>query len=189
MSQRMKSERNKFAVSPYRLLSKHSFGNNVTSTEATIVTESKSNTKSNVTTVIKSVKLDDAFVQRYEAEIAAPNKMEEYNSIALKHKQQLFQESTQLHRSFNSKQKQLQSMESNVEDIHVMLNKFLTIIESQSEQLVDIHDVSKEATASVVSVNKELNVTIERNQSYQYNMVMLIVILSFLLLILDYITP
>ena len=133
----------------------------------------------------KSTVLDLDFVSRYEAEIASPQRIKEYANIATQHKESLLKETTVLRSQFDSQLTVAEGMEHNIEGV----SEFLQIIETQTDQILDIRDVSKEATSSVTKTSDELDLTITRNQSYQTNMVVMIVGLAFLLLVLDFITP
>jgi len=137
----------------------------------------------------KSTVLDLDFVSRYEAEIASPQRIKEYANIATQHKESLLKETTVLRSQFDSQLTVAEGMEHNIEGVSSMLSEFLQIIETQTDQILDIRDVSKEATSSVTKTSDELDLTITRNQSYQTNMVVMIVGLAFLLLVLDFITP
>lgn len=164
----------------------------ITATSTATATDSGSvlkETKQGTTKRSSSTVLDSDFVSRYEVEIASPKRLQEYNNIATKHKESLLRETTILRSQFDSQLTVAHGMESNIESISSMLSEFLHIIESQSDQILDIRDVSKEATISVTKASDELELTISRNQSYQINMVILIVGLALLLLVLDFITP
>lgn len=137
----------------------------------------------------KSTVLDSDFVSRYEAEIASPKRIREYSDIASKHKESLLKETALLRTQFDSQLTVTEGMEHSIEAVSSMLSEFLQIIESQSDKILDIRDVSKEATESVTKASEELETTITRTQSFQVNMVILIVGLALLLLVLDYITP
>jgi hypothetical protein len=70
-----------------------------------------------------------------------------------------------------------------------MMAEFAQLVESQSEGVEDIHTAGKEATRQVTSTALELQLTLDRSRSHEWSMTIFILLLSFLLLALDAITP
>lgn len=112
-----------------------------------------------------------SFADRYEAEIAPPSRMQEYQTLANKHKAELLKETTSLKTQFSSQMEETRAMESNVESISHMLTEFIHIVDSQSNAVVDIYEMAKDATENVKKTDLELETTIGRTESYQQSMV------------------
>jgi hypothetical protein len=148
-----------------------------------VETESKSPSGSNK----KSVQ--DTFAERYEGEIAAPAKMKEYEAFAQKHRAALLAESKQLSHKYSEDLMDAYKMEETVTGVFTMLNEFVAVLQTQEELVRDVHGTSKAATAHVDDTDKELVLTLERSQSYQYSTVGLIIVLALFLLLLDSLTP
>jgi hypothetical protein len=70
-----------------------------------------------------------------------------------------------------------------------LVAEFASLLDGQSGIVEDIGETAREVTQSVQSADDELLLTIERTQSQQWNMVILLFTLSFLLLTLHVITP
>ena len=115
--------------------------------------------------------------------------MREYESIAKQQKDLLLKESKSLQQKFSQDLLDSQNLEHTVMNLSSMIMEFTTMIESQSEVVQVVHEVTKDSTQSVQLTDTELLLTLERNQSYHWNMVILIVSLGCLLLVLHFVTP
>ena len=134
-------------------------------------------------------KVDASFAQRFIDEIAPPSKMKEYEQVARKQKDILMKESQSLQKKFSDEIQQSQQLESTVMSISSLIADFTTMIESQSEVIGSVEEAAKDATTAVKATDEELLLTLERSQSYQWNMIFLIFALGCLLLLLHFITP
>ena len=65
----------------------------------------------------------------------------------------------------------------------------MRILQSQSSKVDDMYESGQAANELVKQTEKEMQLTIDRSQSYQWNMVILSVTLAVMLLVLDWITP
>lgn len=133
--------------------------------------------------------LTQSFVDRYESEIAPPKKIIEYKSVALKHKENLLKESKNLHKKYSQDLLDANKIENNVTKISNLLFEFVSILQSQREQVDDVNNAGKTTIDYVKDTDNELMLTIERSESHQKAMMMLTVGLALLLLLLDFITP
>ena len=131
----------------------------------------------------------DGFSDRYESELGPPKKLKEYQRFVAKHKDALLVENKQLKAKFSEDLIAAESIEGKVADISGMLSEFGRLLQSQSESVQDMHGTSKEATEHVQQTDDELLTTIERSKSYQRNIFVAIVVLAFILLLLDFMTP
>ena len=129
------------------------------------------------------------FAQRFVDEIAPANKMREYENIAFVQKNSLLKESAILQQRYSENVLESQKMERSVLGISSMITEFLSMLEEQSEQIEDMNETSKEATKSVRGTDAELKLTIQRSESHQWNMVILINGLAIMLLLLHFLTP
>jgi hypothetical protein len=164
------SSTNSNEVSPTIRTSLHAF-----------LTSSKSNSTAD--------KTPSNFAERFHDEIAPRKKMEEYNQLAQSHKDKLLKESKLLHKKYNEEITQAYHMEHTVGHISALVLEFSRMIESQSEVVQTVEIVTKDVTKSVESTDEELIRTLERSQSHSWNMMILMVVLSFLLLLLHILTP
>eukprot|EP01036_Dinobryon_divergens_P026396 gene26394-35039_t len=130
-----------------------------------------------------------SFAQRFVDEVAPPSKMREYRDIALRRRRALLQESELMHARFGLEFQEAQRMERTVSGISGMIGEFAALIEAQSELVDGIDSVSKEATSRVRQTDAELQLTLERSQSHQLSMTALLLLLSFALLLLDFLSP
>lgn len=80
-------------------------------------------------------------------------------------------------------------MEQSVNGITGMMTEFMTLLESQSDTLVDIGDSSKLVVNSVKQAEAELTLTLSRTQHHQWSMIALVIALTLMLLLLDALTP
>lgn len=145
--------------------------------DATVVSSNRGNNNQNT------------FAQRYIDEIASQSKLTEYESVARKQKESLLKEARILKVRFSEEIRESQKMERTVGNISSMINEFSQLIEAQSGLVGTIAEVSQDTTASVKSTDAELLLTLERSQSQQYSMIFFILGMSFLLLLLDFLTP
>ena len=132
---------------------------------------------------------DELFAQRYIDEIAPPSKMKEYQAIADQQRSALMKETKNLQARFSEDMLLSLKLEQTVMGISQMVTEFATLLESQSPMVEDIGEVAKDVKASMKSADEELLVTLERTQSQNWNMIILVLTLSVLLLILHVVTP
>lgn len=133
--------------------------------------------------------VDVSFAQRYADEIAPPAKMKEYENIAQKQRHLLFKETQSLQKRFSQDFEESVRLEQTVLGISSLVAEFASLLDGQSGIVEDIGETAREVTQSVQSADDELLLTIERTQSQQWNMVILLFTLSLLLLTLHVITP
>ena len=209
----MQKQRQKYSKKSFRLLSlsnndnnpiqiQNSLNNNQKKETITIKSTNdnfeNNNTKNNEKSLDPTMRsnnnnkmkeISKSFAERYTSEIAPPMKMKEYEAIAIKHKKALLNETKILHEKYSEDRKLAYNMEQTVAGVSGMLDEFVNILQSQSGSIQDINLTSKQATQNVRQTGDQLLLTIERSQSHQRNMVILIICLGILLLILDYISP
>eukprot|EP01040_Poterioochromonas_malhamensis_P012997 gene12997-14250_t len=121
-----------------------------------------------------SNQLENSFAQRYIDEIATKQKMKEYQSIATKEKENLLKEAKLLHHKYNVEVIQSQQIENTVMNISSLVGEFATLIQSQTEIVENIGDATDEVTKSIKKADDELLSTVERTQSQQWNMMIVI---------------
>ncbi len=136
-----------------------------------------------------SNQLENSFAQRYIDEIATKQKMKEYQSIATKEKENLLKEAKLLHHKYNVEVIQSQQIENTVMNISSLVGEFATLIQSQTEIVENIGDATDEVTKSIKKADDELLSTVERTQSQQWNMMIVISIFTTLLLLLHILSP
>lgn len=122
-------------------------------------------------------------------EIAPQSKMNEYKSIAAKHKASLLKEAKVLQTRFNDDVEESIRMEQEVNNISKLLAQFVVMLDSQSEIVMDVNEFSKQSTRTVKETGEQLQLTLDRTQSHQWSMVLLILGFAVLLLALDFLTP
>ena len=66
------------------------------------------------------------------------------------------------------------------------MNEFVNMLKIQSEQIQDVNTDAEIVKDHVEDADRELILTIQRSKSYQRNMIILVLGLSFLLLFLDW---
>eukprot|EP00600_Ochromonadales_sp_CCMP1393_P004357 CAMPEP_0174991832 /NCGR_PEP_ID=MMETSP0004_2-20121128/22146_1 /TAXON_ID=420556 /ORGANISM="Ochromonas sp., Strain CCMP1393" /LENGTH=288 /DNA_ID=CAMNT_0016245695 /DNA_START=179 /DNA_END=1048 /DNA_ORIENTATION=- len=152
---------------------------------ATTSSSSSSNTRTPTSNTTSS---GESFAQRYIDEIAPISKLKEYTDVATKHKEALLREAKILKVQFSDDMQQSQRMERTVSNISSLVGEFVHMLEQQSEVVETVCEVSVDATEAVKATDVELQLTIDRSQSHQWNMVGFIVGMAFLLLLLDYLS-
>jgi Fe2+ transport system protein B len=148
-----------------------------------------SSSKKPSTKITLDEKLENSFAQRYIDEIASKTKMKEYQTIAVKEKENLLKEAKLLHHKYNTEVIQSQQIENTVMNISSLVGEFATLIQSQSHIVETIGETTEDVSKNVKSTDDELLTTIERSQSHSWNMIVLILFFSFLLFLLHFITP
>ena len=180
--QLIQKERAKYSLNPFRLISSNTLQiqkiNKLECPKIPIKLEK-----------ILAIKDKHLISKRYEDEIAPPNKMKEYQEISTKYKSLLFSEAIDLQNQYSNDVKIIYEVENAVERISSMLSEFVQIVYSQSSQVEDVYEASSVATDFVKESNRQLQLTIERSKSSQWNMIILSFSLAVLLLLLDYFTP
>ncbi len=74
-------------------------------------------------------------------------------------------------------------------NISSLVGEFATLIQSQTEIVENIGDATDEVTKSIKKADDELLSTVERTQSQQWNMMIVISIFTTLLLLLHILSP
>lgn len=128
-------------------------------------------------------------VERYSSEVATVSKLKEYDDVARKQKETLLKENQSLKVKFSQEVLEARQLEKTIVTVSHMISEFIQILHSQSESVQDIHGAGKDATAHVNQVNDELMLTIQRTQSHSSTMILIILSLTVMLIILDYLTP
>ena len=149
----------------------------------------KENNSTTTTGTITTNQQENTFAQRYIDEIASHTKLKEYNSIALKQKDELLKETKILKVKYSEDIQESQKMERTVSNISSLIHEFVQLIDSQSEIVNVIGEVSQDTTESVKNTDKELILTLERSSSHQWSMISFILIMAILLLVLDFLSP
>ena len=147
------------------------------------------NNEDHITTITTTNQQENTFAQRYIDEIASHTKLKEYNSIALKQKDELLKETKILKVKYSEDIQESQKMERTVSNISSLIHEFVQLIDSQSEIVNVIGEVSQDTTESVKNTDKELILTLERSSSHQWSMISFILIMAILLLVLDFLSP
>lgn len=178
----MQNERRKYSHSPFKLLS-HSRYKKGKSRDLSPRIVSKSSSP------LQTAGISQDVSSRYKDEIAPPTKMKEYDTVACKYKQLLVQEAKSLQLQYIDDIKQVREVEESVERIANMLSEFVQILHSQTDQVEEIYDSTDATNEFVKKSNNELQSTINRSKSHQWNMIFLVCTLALLLLILDFLTP
>ena len=208
MSQRMQKEREKYSLNPLALLtaadtlatapsssSLSARGGRGQETEFVSVFNKLDTAKAASAAIATAgasgaaAPLTQSFVDRYEAEIAPPVRLKEYQAIARKHKEVLLRESKDLQSQYSEDLKEAHKMETTVGHISRLLTEFVQILQAQRDSVDEVHTAGKQATDLVKDTDHELQLTIERSESHSRTMTLLAVGLAFLLLLLDYVTP
>jgi len=133
--------------------------------------------------------LDSDFAVRYEGQIAPASQLQEYENIAIKHKKALLSEAKIMNVKYSEELQQVKKIENTVNNVGNLMTEFANVLSSQSEQLANVNEESKAATAHVQSSSDELQLTIDRTENHSKNIVYMSVGLALVLLLLDFITP
>jgi t-SNARE complex subunit (syntaxin) len=115
--------------------------------------------------------------------------MREYEAVAVKQKEVLVKEAKLLKVRYSEDIQESQRMERTMNNIISMISEFAQLIEGQTTNVQNIGEVSLDTTASVKSADAELLLALERSQSHQWSMIGFILGMSFLLIVLDFVTP
>jgi t-SNARE complex subunit (syntaxin) len=137
----------------------------------------------------ENVKLPSSFADRYSDEIASTSKIKQYQLFGSKFKTELLKEAKELQHQHKQELQEAEKIERIVTNVSDMITEFVYLLQSQTDSVDNIHDAAVYATEYVKDADVELQKTIDRSKSHSRNMVVLIIVLSFLLLILDYFTP
>lgn len=172
----MQKERRKYNQNPYRL---HSLIKSASKPARQTLSIQSSRPRE------RSSKASD----RYQGEIAPPSKMKEYQSVADKYKNSLSQENRYMQQQYSEDLKEVKKVEAAVEQIASMMSEFVRVIHLQSDQVEDVYETSEQSVEFVQRSNTQLQATIDRSKSYQWNMILLSFTLAVMLLILDAMTP
>ena len=133
--------------------------------------------------------LPQSFVERYESEIAPPKVLKEYELLGAKHKKTLLKESKVLQIQYSEELLETTKMEKTVIKISNLLLDFVNILQSQKGLVDEINDSGRNTIDFVQDADDELILTLRRSESHQQSMVTLYLGLSFILLLLDFMTP
>ena len=133
--------------------------------------------------------LPQSFVERYESEIAPPKVLKEYELLGAKHKKTLLKESKVLQIQYSEELLETTKMEKTVIKISNLLLDFVNILQSQKGLVDEINNSGRDTIDFVQDADNELVLTLQRSESHQQSMVTLYLGLSFILLLLDFMTP
>lgn len=173
--QDLKSEREIYAIHPFRL---HSGA----SDPAPLPAETKA--------IKKKSTLAVNFVDRYTSEILVkPSQEKKLAEIAKSHKAKFMKESQYLSQRFSQELEETEKMEQNVIKVTELIGRFAQILSVQSEQVEEMHDSTAVTTTFVKETEAELMVTVQRTETGQQYMSIVIVVLAFVLLFLDFVSP
>eukprot|EP01038_Epipyxis_sp_PR26KG_P009734 gene9734-13100_t len=190
---KMQKEYKKSSISPFRLLSNKYSNDQLALSKSLLENDdnyaNNNNNNNNQPIIITTAVSNNHFARRYLDEIAPSGKMNEYDQIAVKHKDILLKESRMLHNKFSEDIQQSHKLEETVTSISGLIVEFVSMIESQSAIVTDIGDHTKEVTKMVEDADSELILTLERSQAHSQSMIILISGLAIVLLLLDYLTP
>ena len=137
----------------------------------------------------KTRMLGNRLGDRYSAEVASVSKMKEYEMVATRQKEVLFNENRNLREKFSEELKEAITLESNVTKISNSITEFLQILQSQSETVQDVHRSGVDAIEQVQQTEDELALTVKRADSYNNMMFLIIMVFSVVLILLDYLSP
>jgi len=113
-----------------------------------------------------------------------------YDDAELDHMEELQRESAQLTVSIkNAKLDDVQKVESEMAQIMGLLSQFTSLIAEQQEEIADIHDKTIKTKDNVKSGNEHLIEATERRKSNKHYFAKFIVVMAFILLFLNWITP
>ena len=126
---------------------------------------------------------------RYSAEIASVSKMKEYEMVATRQREILFNENKSLREKFSEEIEEAISLEQNVSKISSLITEFLQILQSQSDAVQDVYNAGVDAAQHVQQTEDELALTIKRTDSHVNMMFIIIAVFSIVLILLDYLSP
>eukprot|EP00981_Chlorochromonas_danica_P003995 scaffold756_cov185-Ochromonas_danica.AAC.3 len=133
--------------------------------------------------------VDEVFAQRYIDEVAPAHQLRAYQQYAENQKEKLLKEARSLHKRFSEERTESYHMEQTAQSLSSLVVEFSAMVDSQSTVVQDVGDAAKQARENVELTDEELLRTLERSQSQQWGMVILLVTMSLLLLLLHAITP
>lgn len=128
-------------------------------------------------------------IERHSSAIASVSKLREYDAIANTQRKMLLKENKSLRDRFNEDVLEARKLESTVTSISNMIYEFLQVLETQSAHVKDVHLAGKGTTMQVELTDEQLLLTVKRTQSHSFTMITLIMILSALLLTVDFFSP
>lgn len=191
----MERERERLALNPCRLLTgtidSSKFANTRTMTKLRNHHEEHPHVYDNNNTSIISpaAALSPVFAERYESEVAKPSLMKKYDDIVNRQKASLLKEAKHLTVRFSEELHEVTSAEASSVLLSSMLTDFMGILAEQSEQVDVVSGSGRAATEAVKQTDAELQLTLERTESHQKNMVLLACSLAILLILLDWASP
>jgi hypothetical protein len=207
MSQRLQKEREKYSLNPFSLFSSNTIAHKEISKKLFLENEKKNESKKDFSLLLNKLNksgtkkaesigalpiqtpLTQTFVDRYESEIAPPKKLNEYKSLGVKHKDILLKETKKLQLNYSKDMIETNKMEATVIKISNLLYEFVSILQTQREQVDDVNQTGKVSIDLVKETDVELLLTINRSENSLKSMIILTVGLGFILLLLDFITP
>jgi hypothetical protein len=160
--------------------------NNNTSNNTTTTTTTNNNNNNKRKEIDR---VDQSFEQRYIDQLGPLAMTQKYEDIAEQQKKRLWKETINLQKRFSAEIEESFRMEHTIMSISTLVSEFANFIEGQTSLVEEIADVAQETTNSVQSADQELLIIVERTQSQNWNMIILICSLSLLLLLLHFITP
>ena len=129
------------------------------------------------------------FSTRYEDEIASTAKLHTYRLLVDKHRTTLTAEAKVLQSQFHSELVEARQIETSVYNISNLLTEFSSILQGQSTLVTNLYETTTYTSDFITDTEKELRLTLERSKNSSRNMILLALLLSVLLLLLDWITP
>ena len=127
--------------------------------------------------------------ERYSNEVASVSRMKEYELLATRQREVLFNENKNLREKFSEDVQEAISLEKNISKISSMISEFLQILQTQSETVQDVHSAGRDANNQVEQTEEELALTIKRTESYTNTIFLMLAVFTVLLLLLDYLSP
>ena len=129
------------------------------------------------------------FSTRYEDEIASTAKLHTYRLLGDKHRTTLTAEAKVLQSQFQNELIEARQIEASVYNISNLLTEFSSILQGQSTLVTNLYETTTYTSDFISDTEKELRLTLERSKNSSRNMILLALLLSVLLLLLDWITP
>ena len=131
--------------------------------------------------------LPTKIIEKYNSNISVQNNsIQKYNEVSSVLKQKLMATKKSLKTKFSEDLEIAFDTENTVMKVSNLMNEFVNMLKIQSEQIQDVNTDAEIVKDHVEDADRELILTIQRSKSYQRNMIILVLGLSFLLLFLDW---
>lgn len=127
-------------------------------------------------------------IEKYNNNVSSQSQgnVEKYNEESSRLKQKLMATSKSIKNKFSEDLEMAFDTENTVMKISNLMNEFVNMLKIQSEQIQDVSTDAVLVKDHVEDADNELILTIQRSKSYQRNMIILVLGLSFILLFLDW---